>query len=175
MNINTINLKNGFSFGEMIETKDLARKGKRDSVPLKILNKIDEDGFEVTEEDFKNLHFDNSGRYFEDKEASRKQIDKIIFDLLSGNPIMPVIIDRNGNVIDGQHRMCAFKVLNILKIPVLKSVVYDTVFDNITSRANKLNIDLDEDFYKKEYLKENKAYNNDTNKKIKKPKRRLKP
>lgn len=153
-----INLKNDLKIGDIIPVEDLARKFERDLLPLAILQKIDDDGFELTIEDFENLSFDNSGRYFENKESSLKQINKAIEDILMGKDISPVIIDTKGNVVDGQHRMCAFKILGIKDIPVLKSLMNETIFDNFMTRSKKLGIPLLEDFYTEFDLLENKTY-----------------
>lgn len=151
--INKIILANNLTVDDLVDTSTLARKGERDGLPLEILNKVDDEGFYVDITNINNLNFDNNGRYFEKPESSKKQIEKVIKDILSGNPIMPVVIDTKGNVLDGNHRMCAFKALGVTEIPVFKSFMNNTVYDNFTTRAIELQIPLEDDFFTKEMLK----------------------
>lgn len=137
---------------KLVNLDYLVRKGERDGLPLSTLQDIDEDGFYVDFTNIDNLNFDNSGNYFESREASKQQIEKVISDIISGRPIKPVIIDTNGNVFDGQHRCCAFKVLGIQNVPIFKSMMNDTVYDNLSTRRIKLNIPFEDDFYTKEEL-----------------------
>lgn len=137
-----------YNLGKIIESSTLYRKGDRDSVPKSVIDAIDNLAFYKDFTDISNLHFDKSGRYFEKPEESKKQIKKVIKDIIQGIPIKPVIIDLKGNVVDGQHRMCAFEALNIKNIPILRSFFNDVIFDNQTTRSKKLNIEQPESFFK---------------------------
>jgi hypothetical protein len=153
-----LNINVKYNKNELIASKMLFRKGERDLLTKEIIESIDSDGFVFDFEDFNKLHFDNSGRYFENPKNSYLQIQNVISDILEGKEINPVIIDTKGNVLDGQHRMCAFKILNIKNIPVLKSLMNDTVFDNLTVRKIKLNIPFEDDFFTKNDLEKNPHY-----------------
>lgn len=163
MNLN-INVK--YNQDELIPSEQLFRKGERELLSKETIESIDDEGFSFNFEEFDKLHFDNSGRYFDNTENSRKQIQKVISDIIQGKPIEPVIIDTKGNVLDGQHRMCAFKALNIKKVPVFKSLMNNTVFDNLTVRRIKLNIPFENDFFTKNDLEANADYQSLNSKEI---------
>lgn len=91
---------------------------------------------------------------FEDKVKSKYQIENIISDILLVRPIKLVVIDTRGNVLDGQHRCCAFKVIGIKYIPIFKSMMKEVSYDNLSSRRIRLNIPFEKDFYKEEELKQ---------------------
>ena len=61
--------------------------------------------------------------------------------------------------------MCAFNALGIKNIPVFKSLMNDTVFDNLSTRRRKFDIPFEEDFFKKEDLENNIDYQNSIKKK----------
>lgn len=148
----TITLLDNLCVNSLVELKYLMRKDYRDGLTLETLMEVDEDGFQVDFTNIDNLNFDNSGNYFEDKVKSKYQIENIISDILLGRPIKPVVIDTRGNVLDGQHRCCAFKVLGIKDIPIFKSMMNDIYYDNLSTRRIRLNIPFEKDFYKEEDL-----------------------
>lgn len=162
-----IKLPKNLKVNDIVDLEYLARKGERDGLPIEILMKVDEDGFDLQVENLNNLHFDNSGRHFNDPKSSKKQIEKIINEIITNQPIKPVVIDLKGNILDGQHRACAFLALGIEKIPVFKSLMNDTIFDNLTTRRIKLDIAFEKDFFTKNDL--DKLINCKENIKIKKP------
>ncbi len=155
-----IKVNTEYKENDIINAENLFRKNERDLIPKEVVLSVDEDGFIFSHEKIENLHFDNSGRFFENLEKSFKQINKIISDILQGKPIKPVVINTKGNVLDGQHRMCAFNALGIKNIPVFKSLMNDTVFDNLSTRRRKFDIPFEEDFFKKEDLENNIDYQN---------------
>lgn len=141
-------------YADLIPSEQLYRKHDRDKIPQSVVDSIDDEGFEKNYIKFENLHFDRAGLYFEDPEASRKQIQSVIDSVRAGEPIEPVVIDLKGNVVDGNHRMAAFNFLDIEEVPVYKSYFEDdTVFDNLTTRMQATNTPLPEPFFKEELPK----------------------
>ena len=160
-----IKVNTEYKENDIVSSEHFFRKNERDLIPKEVVLSVDEDGFIFSQENIENLHFDNSGRYFVNPENSYKQINKVISDILQGKAIKPVVINTKGNVLDGQHRMCAFNALGIKNIPVFKSLMNDTVFDNLSTRRRKFDIPFEEDFFKKEDLENNIDYQNSIKKK----------
>lgn len=155
-----IKVNTKYKENDVLPSESFFRKNERDLIPKKVVLSIDEYGFIFSQENIENLHFDNSGKYFVEPENSFSQINKVISDILKGKKIEPVVINKKGNVLDGQHRMCAFHILGIKKIPVFKSLMNDTLFDNLSTRRRKFDIPFEEDFFKQEHLEQNQDYQN---------------
>lgn len=147
-----ITLADNLCVNTLIELKYLTRKGDRDGLTLETLMEVDKDGFQLDFTSIDNLNFDNNGNYFKDKVKSKKQIEKIIDDIFLVNPIKPVVIDLRGNVLDGQHRCCAFKVLGIKNIPIFKSMMNGVSYDNLSTKIIRLHIPFEQGFYQDEDL-----------------------
>lgn len=135
---------------EIVSSDDLSRKGDRDLIPKEVVESVDEI-FVKTEVKRSNINYDIEGRYFEDPEASHQQIQTVIDKVRNGDEIDPVIIDRKGNALDGQHRMSAFDFLGVEDVPVYKSYTEETVFDNLATRRETLGIENPEAFFQNEF------------------------
>ena len=145
---------------DIVASELFFRQKERDLLPKEIVLAVDEDGFTFDYENINKLHFDNSGRFFVNPEESKKQINKVISDILNGNEIKPVIINAKGEILDGQHRMCAFNALGITNIPIFKSLMNETIYDNQSTRRIKLDIPFEDDFFTINDLEKNIDYKN---------------
>lgn len=147
MIIINIKIKSELSVGDSISTNNISRKGTRDSVEYSILKSIDIE-FTLDVIPFNKLSYDIEGRHFNNPEESKKQIQRVISEILRKIPISPIIIDSSGNVLDGQHRMAAYNCLEVTDVPVLRPTNKEMVYDNLVTRMERLNIDPPNPFYK---------------------------
>jgi hypothetical protein len=132
---------------QLLPSSHFYRQGERDGLPRSVVDAVDDEGFIIDSVKRSQLHFDNSGRYFEDPESSRAQIKKIMLRVLRGESVSPVLIDTRGNVLDGQHRLCAYQALGIEDIPVARSLMNDVLYDNHSTRTRALGIALEDNFF----------------------------
>ena len=98
-----------------------------------------------------SLNFDREGRFFEDREESKKIIQEYRLKIRNGETLDPIIVNKDGEVLDGQHRAIAhflessFDRKGSKNVDViLPKLATEAKFDNLTTRKKALKIEQDE-------------------------------
>lgn len=154
--------KQSATMGDM-ETKKLATPEEllskftgrdKPEVNLSNLKKASPDGFSLEKVSIDKLKHNIRIDDFENPTESIWKIKWIIEQYKKDWKLKPIILDKNGNVLDWNHRVNAYKALWIKEIPVYFPVLWDIKkIDNLATRLLKQNQSLDSYFSDSSILK----------------------
>lgn len=125
----------------LLSPEDLSKKFTwRDNLEtnLKTLKTISPDGYSLEKVDINKLNHNIRADDFENPKDSLWKIEWIIKEYKKTGKIQPLIIDSKWNVMDGNHRINAYKQLWIKEIPVYFPIMSDIKkIDNLATRLLK--------------------------------------
>lgn len=126
--------------GEVVEASELS-KGKHEGLARAI--EKESETFELKEVNLNSVGFDFEGRFFVDKDFSRKRIA----ELTEQETLEPLILNKKGEVIDGNHRALAALARGDKTVKVyIPEGINEADFDNLQTRLRKIGSSFREHF-----------------------------